>query len=518
LLLAKFWSFITKVGHGVTYLLGIDIGTSSVKTLVLDADTRRAVSSAQYEYPLYQPQPSYAEQNPDDWWQATVYTVRDAVAHAGVHASTIRGISFSGQMHGGVCLDNSARPLRPAIIWADTRSVSQCNELRRRAETTEIARHASGPPAAGFMATTLMWLTQHEPDTIANTQAFVSPKDYIRLHMTGEVATDVTDAAGTWLLDIASGQWSDWLLDLCRLEPRYLPGILNSSDVAGSLLPSPAEELGLPPGIPVVAGCADQPAVCLAYGLYNPGTVLTAIGTGGQVVHPLASVYTDPQLRFHIMNHAVPQRWYALAAMLSAGLSLRWLRDLLGLNDRPDAYEHLSVLAADVPPGADGLLFLPYLAGERTPHMDSRASGVFMGLRLHHHPGHFARAVMEGVAFAMSECLSLVCGLGECEQPIQVIASGGATRSSVWRQIQADIYGYPLLLSKGDSQACVGAALLAGIGSGVYSSVEDACALLPRPSMEVWPDPAHAEIYQRRNELYRQLYIQLKDPMHRLST
>jgi xylulokinase len=362
-----------------------------------------------------------------------------------------------------------------------------------------------------------MWLHQHEPETIATTQTILLPKDYVRLRMTGEIATDISDAAGMWLLDIASGQWSEWLLNLCGLENRYLPPILGSMDLAGTLLPTAAEALGLPAGIPVIAGCADQPAVCMAYGLYNPGTALTAIGTGGQVVHPLTQVRTDPQMRFHIMNHAIPQRWYALAAILSAGLSLRWLRDLLGLKDRPDAYQHLSALASDVPPGADGLLFVPYLAGERTPHMDAQASGVFVGLRLHHHAGHLARAVIEGVTFAMNECLSLVSNLAGNAHSIQVIASGGATASPLWRQIQADIYNSPLLLASGDSHACVGAALLAGIGCGVYSSVEDACARLPQPRAEVWPDAGRAEFYRQRGEIFRRMYGQLKDDMHRLT-
>jgi xylulokinase len=500
----------------VAYLLGIDIGTSSVKTLVLEVDTTRALASAGQEYPIFQPQPGYAEQNPDDWWRAAVQTVHKAVAVAAIDPSAIRGIGFSGQMHGGVCLDSAAKPLRPAIIWADTRSTAQVADIRNRATAQELAQHAPGAPAAGFMAATLMWLKHHEPDTLAKTRAFILPKDYVRLRMTGEIATDISDAAGTWLLDIASGQWSDWLLNLCGLENRYLPPILASMEIAGPLLPSAADELGIPPGIPVIAGCADQPAVCMAYGLYNPGTALTAIGTGGQVVHMLTQVRTDPQLRFHIMSHAIPQRWYALAAILSAGLSLRWLRDILGLKEHPDAYQHLSTLAADVPPGADGLLFLPYLAGERTPHMDAQASGVFVGLRLHHHAGHLARAVMEGVTFAMSECLSLVSNLGDNSQ-IQAIASGGATASPLWRQIQADIYNTPLLLSSGDSHACVGAALLAGIGCGVYTSIEDACARLQQPRAEVWPDAGRADFYRQRAEIYRRMYGQLKDDMHRLT-
>jgi xylulokinase len=501
----------------VTYLLGIDIGTSSVKTLVLEAETCHVLSSAQREYPISQPQPGYAEQNPDDWWQAATFTIRKAVADAAIDTSAIRGIGLSGQMHGGVCLDSANRPLRPAIIWADTRSTIQCDDLKSRSNTQDFARYAPGPPAAGFMGPTLMWMAQHEAETLRSTHAVILPKDYVRLHLTGEVATDASDAAGTWLLDIASGQWSDWLLDVCRLEHHLLPPVLGSTDVAGILQPDAANILGLPAGIPVIAGCADQPAVSMAYGLYNPGTALAAIGTGGQVITPLLHPRTDPQMRFHVMNHAIPQRWYALAAILSAGLSLRWLRDLLSLQAHPDAYAHLSELAAQVSPGADGLLFLPYLAGERTPIMDSQASGVFVGLRLHHRPGHLARAVMEGVTFAMNECLSLVSDLSGSETNMRVIASGGAASSPVWRQIQADIYNKPLLLTSGDSHACVGAALLAGIGCGVFPSVEDACARLPQPTAAVWPDAERAEVYRARGDIYRRLYGQLKDDMHQLS-
>jgi xylulokinase len=501
----------------LAYLLGIDIGTSSVKTLVLEAETCRPLSSAQREYPISQPQPGYAEQNPDDWWQAAVYTIRKAVADASIDTSSIRGIGLSGQMHGGVCLDSVNRPLRPAIIWADTRSTAQCDDLKSRTDAQDLARYAPGPPAAGFMASTLMWLVQHEAETLKNTHAVILPKDYVRLCLTGEVATEVSDAAGTWLLDIASGEWSDWLLDVCHLERRYLPRVLGSTDVAGTLQADAAETLSLPHGIPVIAGCADQPAVSMAYGLYDPGTALAAIGTGGQVITPLLKPQTDPQMRFHVMNHALPQRWYALAAILSAGLSLRWLRDLLGLQAHPNAYAHLSELAAQVPPGADGLLFLPYLAGERTPIMDPQASGVFIGLRLHHQPGHLARAVMEGVTFAMNECLLLVSDLSGNNSDMRVIASGGATSSPVWRQIQADIYNKPLLLSSGDSHACVGAALLAGIGCSVYPSVQDACARLPQPTEAVWPDAGRAEFYHARQFIYRRMYGQLKEDMHLLS-
>lgn len=497
----------------MAYLLGIDIGTSSVKTLVLEAESGRALATSTREYPLLQPQPGYAEQNPGDWWDATVATVREAVAQAAIPPAAVRGIGLSGQMHGTVCLDRAARPVRPAIIWADTRSSAQCDDLKVRADPEMLARRAPGPPAAGFMGPTLMWLAAHEPETLAATQTVILPKDYVRLRLTGEIATEVSDAASTWLFDVAAGQWSDWLLDLCRLERRYLPPVRGSADVVGTLQPSAAEALGLPGSVPVVAGCADQPAQALGYGLTEPGVALATIGTGGQVFHPSRAARTDPQMRFHVFNHAVPDRWYALAAILSAGLSLRWLRDPLGLRDRPDAYAHLSALAGEVPPGAEGLMFLPYLAGERTPHMDPEASGVLIGLRLQHGVGHLARAVMEGVAFAMAECLALVKG----DASVQVIASGGAAASPVWRQIQADVYGAPLTLSAGVNHACVGAAMLAGVGCGVYTSIGDACARLPKLSVQTWPIPANVAFYRERRERFRSLYGTLKDDMHGLA-
>ncbi len=495
------------------YLLGIDIGTSSVKTAVIDVESAVIVHSATQEYPVLQPQPGYAEQNPDDWWNAIVQTVRTATES--VNKNVILGIGLSGQMHGTVCLGQNREPIRPAIIWADTRSKPQCDALMSRGNLSEMALHAAGRPAAGFMGPTLMWLAQHEPETLKQAQAVILPKDEVRRRLTGEIATEVSDAASSWLLDVRTSQWSDWLLGACGLESRYMPTVLQSTDIAGKLTPDAAGLLGLPAGIPVIAGCADQPAQALAYGLYAPGTALVTVGTGGQVFLPLEYPQTDPQMRFYVFNHAVPDRWYAAAAILSAGLSLRWLRDLLGLKERADAYEHLSNLASSTPPGAEGLIFLPYLAGERTPHFDPQASGVFLGLRLHHHAGHIARAVMEGVTFALNECLSLVANPNE---QFRVIVSGGAAASPVWRQIQADIYNRPLSLSAGANHACMGAALLAGVGCGVYSSIDDACSRLPQAVEQVLPNIENAAFYVHQRALYQGLYDTLKADMHHLSS
>lgn len=496
-----------------SYLLGLDIGTSSVKTLVLAAETGATLASVTQEYPVSQPQPGYAEQNPADWWQAAVETTRGAIQRAGIASDGIAGIGLSGQMHGAVCLGKNRQPVRPAIIWADTRSKPQVDDLLARIDPPTMAQYAPGPPAAGFMGPTLMWLAQNEPETLAQTDVVLLPKDMIRLQLTGEIGTDPSDAAATWLFDVQSARWSDRLVDWCGLETRYLPPVAESAEVVGTVTPQAADALGIPAGTPVIAGCADQCAQALGYGLYQSGTALVTIGTGGQVFMPLGQPHIDSQMRYYVFNHALPGRWYAAAATLAAGLSLRWLRDTLGLKDHPDAYAHLSALASETPPGADGLVFLPHLAGERTPHMDPLASGLFLGLRLHHHAGHLARAVMEGVTFTLRECLSLVAD----DVPVKIIASGGATASPLWRQIQADVYGHPLLVASGQNHACVGAALLAGVGCGVYDSMDEAAALLPAPTEVVEPDAANIAFYAKRRGIYNDLYQRLRDDMHWLA-
>ncbi len=500
----------------MAYLLGIDLGTGSVKTIVFEADSGRTLASASREYPLLQPKPGYAEQNPDDWWLAAAVTVREAVQHAGIDPAAVRGIGVDGHMHSGAFLGDDLRPVRPAITWADTRSKPQVDELRNRLNPGDMARHAPGLPAAGFFGPNLLWLAQHEPDTLRRTHVLLLPKDYVRLRLTGLPATDPSDAAATWLFDVASGDWSDWLLEQCQADRRYLPAVQPSAQLAGELIPSAAETLGLRAGIPVVTGSADLPAQGVGHGLYAPGHAIAAIGTGGQVFALLDQPRTDPRLRYYVFNYPVTGFWYAQTAILTAGLSLRWLRDILGLTQRADAYDYLSHLAAEVPPGADGLAFLPYLAGERTPHMDAAASGVFLGLRLHHTVGHLARAVMEGVTFAMEECLSLVIE-ATGDPHLAVTITGGAATSPVWRQIQADIFGRPLTLAAGANHGAVGTALIAGVGCGLYTSFAEACARLPRAGTQIIPEPENVERYAVRRDLYRGLYNRLQEDMHRLN-
>ncbi len=492
-------------------LIGIDIGTTNIKTVVIDATDAHVLAAADREHPIHHPRPGYSEQNPAEWWEAVVETTRRALADSATSPSSVSGIGLSGQMHGTVFVGDDNQPVRPAIIWADTRSSPQVKALKDRLSIADMARHAPGQPAAGFMGPTLMWMAAHEPDTLARTKVVLLPKDAVRLKLTDQISTEPSDAAATWLFDVVRGDWSDALLNACNVDRRIMPPVMESAAVAGALTRRAAETLGLPAGIPVVTGSADLPAQALGYGLFEPGRALVTVGTGGQVVHPLTAPAIDPDLRYYVFNHSAAGRWYAQAATLSAGLSLRWLRDTINAG----GYERLSELAAKVPPGADGLIFLPYLAGERTPIMDPAASGVFLGLRLHHEAGHMARAIMEGVMFSLADCLDLAAQ--SSKTPVtEVIASGGATKSPVWRQIMADVLGRPLMLSQGAHHACVGAALLAGVGAGLYENIAGACSRLPAPQVAVIPDRTQTAFYRERRERYRGLYDRLKDDMHAL--
>lgn len=492
----------------MTALLGIDLGTSSVKASLFDAGTLQLIASAAGEYPVYHPRPGYAEQSPADWWRALVTAVRTITRSA---AGPIAAIGLSGQMHGLVCLDETLTPACPAIIWADTRATAAVAELAAFQPPDQVA--LPGPPAAGFAAATARWLAYHAPDVLARTRVCLQPKDAVRYRLTGQIGSEPSDASATWLYDIAAGHWATAVVRFCGLRLDQLPPIQPSATPAGALTRAAAAELGLAEGIPVVAGSADLPAQALGHGIVDPSTTLVTVGTGGQVFTPRAAPEPDPTGRTYLFQHNLPGRWYAQAAILSGGLALRWLRDLLGLRERRDAYAHLSALAAAVPAGAEGLLFLPYLAGERTPHMDPEASGLFLGLRLHHTAGHLARAVMEGVGFALRDCLALA-GTADA----RIVLSGGVTQSSTWCQILADCWERPLEMATRDlPRACLGAAILAGLGAGIFGSAADAHGRLRETTTRVEPDAAAAARYAERFAQYQHLYPLLRTDMHRLT-
>ena len=496
----------------MTLLLGLDLGTSSAKASLFNADTQQVETSATQEYLVDKPAPDRAEQHPDAWWQAIVEATHQATYQAG--RRDVLGISFSGQMHGTVLLDQDSRPVHPAIIWADQRSIVECQTLVNTVGGQEYANITGTLPAVGFMGPTLLWLAENAPELLERTRTVVLPKDYLRLKMTGHVATDISDAAGTGIFNIRQTDWAWDILSRVQMPLEMLPTVLSSTAVAGELGTEAAAELELSPGIPVIAGCADQPAQAIGNGLTAPGSASVTTGSGGQVFTPVKN-NLQPDPRLHVFNHAVPAMWYILGAMLSAGLSLRWLRNLTGLATIPNAYDILSAEAAHIRPGADGLIFLPYLSGERTPHMDPLARGAFIGLTHYHQRGHLARAVMEGVAMALRQALSLSLAAGG--QVNKIIAAGGGAESSVWRQIQADVLGLPLQQSLLKEQAGVGAALLAGVGTGIYSDLDDACKQAVSLGPTTDPTPAAQSFYNEFYQRFMSLYPRLSNDFHWLA-
>ena len=501
----------------MSLLLGIDIGTSSVKAILFDPDTAGVVAVAGREYPIHKPAPDRAEQNPDDWWNATVEVVQSVTERAG--RRDVIAIGLCGQMHGTVMLDANNQSLAPAIVWPDQRSAAEVEMLVGLLGAQRYTSIAGTMPATGFMAVTLLWLREHDPALLDQIRQVVLPKDYVRLKLTGTVATDPSDAAATGLFDVNASVWSDEIIGTAGLPREIFPPLLQSQALAGDLSAEAAKTLSLAAGIPVVVGCADQPAQALGNGVAGTGKSIVSIASGGQVVTPFipkgkAHVPTDPRL--HVFNHAIPGMWYILGATLSAGLSLRWLRGVMGMEAQGKAaYERFSSEAAAVAPGSEGLIFLPYLSGERTPHMDPHARGGFIGLSYFHEQGHLARAVMEGVAFGLRQALELSIELGgEVEA---VIATGGGSESNVWRQILADILGLPLQKSLLAEQAAIGAALLAGVGIGIYSTFEEAGAQTSQYGNVTEPIPERIALYNTLYEEYKALYPRLRDDFHLLS-
>lgn len=492
------------------HLLGIDLGTSSVKAVILDTEGH-VLARAGAEYPIHTPQPGYAEQNPLDWWQATVDAVRAVLMQ--VSYANIQAIGLCGQMHGVTLVDAAGNVVRPSIIWADQRTVQEVSAMQERIGIPVLSRVAGTLPAVGFMAPTLLWLAQYEPDSLARTHAVLLPKDYLQLCLTGKIATDASDASATALFDITRRNWSEEILAALQLPAHILPPVYESTQIVGRLTDHAAAALGLPSGIPVAAGSADQAAQAVGNRLMTPGNISVTLGTGGQVFAPLMQPVTDVNL--HTFCHAMPDGWYMLGAMLAAGLSLRWLRDVLGLSAQANGYEELAQLAAEVPPGADGLLFLPYLIGERAPVMDARASGVFVGLSLRHGRGHLARAIMEGVVFALRQIIDTM--INAEVQITRILAAGNGLASPIWRQIAANILNRPLHRTEQSEHTGSGAALIAGIGVGMYADF----ASLPPPAATinaVQPDPAQAAFYHQRYRLFLEIYPALRPVMHALNS
>lgn len=494
-------------------LLGIDVGTTGTRTIAVGLDGKVAASAVE-EYPLSTPQPLWSEQNPVDWWRAAVATIRRVLE--AVPASAVRAVGLSGQMHGLVLLDDRGEVLRPAILWNDQRTARECEEITRRVGEATLVAETCNPVLTGFTAGKIAWVRRHEPRVLDRTRRILLPKDYIRFRLTGAFATEVSDASGTSLLNVPQRAWSRTMLDALEIDEGRLPRVFESVRITGAVTGAAAAETGLIAGTPVVGGGGDQAAGAVGAGIVRPGAVSVSLGTSGVVFAHSALPQVDPRLRTHTFCHAVPGAWHVMGVMLSAGGSLRWWRDAFCENERAQAgregaaaYELIARGASRVPPGSDGLVFLPYLTGERTPHPDPYARGAFVGATLRHGREHFARAVFEGVAFGLKDALEILKAMNVPAGELRL--TGGGARSPLWRQILADVFNQTVTPVAADEGPAFGAALLAGVGCGAFASVEQACDAAVRLGPPVAPQGDAAQAYDEAYARYTRLYPALRD-------
>jgi xylulokinase len=495
--------------------LGIDVGTGGTRAVVIDEEGHVVASATSEHVPFTSPQTGWAEQEPTDWWRATTEAVRNVLAHPAVNVSEIGSAGFSGQMHGAVLLDANQEVIRPALIWCDQRTDAQGKAITARIGASRLIELTANPALTNFTLTKLMWVREHEPELWARFKYFLLPKDYVRLRLTRERATDVADASGTLLLDVANRRWSDAMLEELDIDKSCLPALYESSEITGRVSSEGAAATGLPEGLPVVAGAGDQAAGAVGMGIVRPGAVSATIGTSGVVFAATDRPALDQGGRVHTFCHAIAGRWHVMGVTQAAGLSLRWFRDRFGLDCHgasssadADPYDLLCQEAATAPPGSDGVLWAPYLMGERTPHLDPSARAALVGLAANHTRAHAVRAILEGVAFSLRDTLTI---FSEMRVPVESIRlGGGGARGALWRQIQADIYGREVEILEAEEGAAYGAALLAGVGVGAWSSVEEACARAVRVSARVAVEPAASELMNKRYVAYRALYPALR--------
>ena len=499
------------------YLLGLDVGTTGCKAALFD-EAGRTVASHTEEYPLYHPRPGWAEQEPEEWWRGTTGAIRGVLSQGGIGGGDVAAVGLSGQMHGAVLLDADLKPVRRAIIWSDGRTTPQCREITERVGARRLVELAGNPALEGFTAPKVLWVRENEPESFARARLLLLPKDYVRLRLTGEPAMEISDAAGTLLFDVRAGRWSEELLQLLDLPPSLLPEVRGSAEVSGRITAGTAELTGLQEGTPVVGGGADNACGAVGTGVVREGLVAVSIGTSGTLLAHSAEPKVDPEGRVHTFNHAVPGALYLMGVHQAAGFSLRWLRDALRVQAGAgrDPYDIMTREAADTPPLSEGLWFLPYLQGERTPHMDASARGAFFGLSGVHGRGHLTRAVLEGVAYSLRDSAEIMRGLGIPMGEVRI--TGGGARSDVWMRILASVLGVPLVRTSATEGPAFGAALLAGVGAGVYDSIPEACDAAISPASTIEPDPALHERYTEGYHLYRDLYPALKNLYARAAT
>lgn len=483
--------------------LGIDVGTGGSRA-VLISEKGAVLACETAEHPEFDsPEIGWAEQRPEDWWLACAAIIRRIAEKAG--AESIGAVSFSGQMHSSVLLDENDRPLRPALLWCDQRTSKQCVAITETIGAENLIQLVSNPAVTGFTLPKLLWVREFEPEIWRKVRTVLLPKDYIRLRLSGDKASDAADASGTLLFDVRNRKWSDAMLERLEIDRKVLPRVFESTEPTGKISGKAAQETGLKEGTLVVAGAGDNAAGAIGMGVTRAGTVSVTIGTSGVVFGVTEAPKLDLKGRIHTLCHAIPGRWHNTGVTLAAGLSLKWFRDNLGSGKN---YDELTAEAGRVSCGADGALWLPYLMGERTPHLDARARAAFLGLTVNHTRAHLARAVMEGVAFSLRDSLEIFKELGASIERIRL--GGGGARSRLWRQIQADVYGQPAEILEADEGAAFGAAILAGVGAGAWNSVDEACESTICTAETVEPDPRNIEKMSRNYEAYKLLYSALR--------
>jgi len=494
---------------GKPFFLGLDVSTTGAKALLADAGGN-VVSSATTALTLSTPHPLWSEQDPLEWWDAMQRSIRAVLQQASVGGESVEAIGLTGQMHGLVLLDGSGSVLRPAILWNDQRTGAQCDEIRARLGFEKLVRITGNNALTGFTAPKILWVQENEPEVYARVRHILLPKDYIRYCLTGEYALDRAGGSGTILFDLEARTWSEEVVDALGIPMQWLPSTFEGTQVTGEVSQQAAAQTGLKAGTPVVAGGGDQAAGAVGAGAVEPGIVSLALGTSGVVFATTECASIDPQGRLHAFCHALPGRWHLMGVMLSAAGSLQWYRDTLAPGE---SFDDLLAPAQDVPAGSEGLLFLPYLTGERTPHPDPMARGAFVGLTLRHTQAHLTRAVLEGVAFGLRDSFELIKSAARVEAR-QVRVSGGGARSLLWRQILADVFETELVTVNTTEGAALGAALLAGVGAGVWSDVPSACRAAIQITGQTEPQGVS---YERFYQNYCQLYPALQNLFPRLN-
>lgn len=490
------------------YFLGIDVGTGGSRAVVVDENGKIIASETIEHAPFASPEIGWAEQSPEDWWRASSAAIRAVLSVGNFRAEEIGAVGFSGQMHGSVLLDEKDTVLRPALIWCDQRTEKQCAEITEKIGAERLIKLVSNPAVTGFTLPKLLWVRENESEVWAKVRTVLLPKDYVRFRLSGDKASDVADSSGTLLFDVQNRKWSDKMLQAFELDHTLFPKVYESIEITGAISEKGAAETGLKAGTPLVAGAGDNAAGAIGMGIVVSGAASVTIGTSGVVFVVTEKPVLDAKGRIHTLCHAIPNRWHNTGVTQGAGLSLKWFRENFGANE---SYDDLLDKAAKIPSGSDGAIWLPYLMGERTPHLDANARAAFVGLTASHTKAHLVRAVLEGVAMSLRDSLEI---FREINVPIKMIRlGGGGAKSALWRQIQADVYGQTIETIEAEEGSAFGAAILAGVGVGAWNSVDEACREVIRTARKIEPNKDSVKKLNRNYEAYKLLYSALRPAM-----